>query len=362
MGGDIQLHSEEGKGTEIIVEIPVTLGNKASPSRPQSSRLDFMTWSIPPRQTNDISANTEMPIKTMALYTRNKEMWDILKEMFTSIGITIVNNYDGDPMNVDEFTHDSIFLDMELFDQIPALCIRLLGGNKPTCLVLFNEKERGGFFTAISESENVILVRRPLAIHRISQCLKEPWKYIGGQQHRVLSVKGNSPQPSESMGGELDKLSLISERQVFAKASEENKTLRCDMEDSLIEDDIAERKRILMVEDNEVNGKMGLKLLSIAGFHAELAEHGVAALKRITQPDSKYDVVLMDCQVYSSLLLFQLAFSDDVVDACNGWIGMYKANSNIGKRREITWSSTNNCINSKCSRYTLHLKLFEVLD
>jgi hypothetical protein len=59
--------------------------------------------------------------------------------------------------------------------------------------------------------------------------------------------------------------------------------------------------KVLTVEDNEVNGRMVLKLLSIAGYAAELAEDGVVALEMITRPGAKYAVILMDCQVVSRL-------------------------------------------------------------
>jgi CheY-like chemotaxis protein len=42
---------------------------------------------------------------------------------------------------------------------------------------------------------------------------------------------------------------------------------------------------------------MGLKLLKIAGYDGELADDGTVALKMITRPGVRYDVVLMDCQV-----------------------------------------------------------------
>ena len=294
MGGDIRLQSEEGKGTEIVFELPVTARNKSSLGRPWSPRSNFMTWSISPRQINELPTNNLLPITTIALYTRDKQTWDVLCDIFTSVGITVVNESNLDPMRIDDDEHDSVFIDTELFEQIPALCLKLLGAERPTCFVLFSKEQRGPFFSAVSEAKNVILVRRPLAIHRITPCFKEPWKYVGG--HRISSR--NSPHRPES--DEFGKSSLITDRNsklVFPKSSDTDKTLRWDTSDSTTPDEVSVRKRILMVEDNEINGKMGLKLLSIAGFDAELAENGIVALKMITRPGGKYDVVLMDCQV-----------------------------------------------------------------
>ena len=100
----------------------------------------------------------------------------------------------------------------------------------------------------------------------------------------------------------IEKLSLTTQRrEIAAKAAVTANTVRFETDyDSIAEENkipIPEPKTVLMVEDNEVNGKMGLKLLSIVGYNAELAEDGAVALEMIMQNQSRYDVVLMDCQV-----------------------------------------------------------------
>jgi len=311
MGGEIWLQSEEGKGTEIAFQLPVTLGTKASTTRPSPAWTDSLTWGISAqRQTENRSRHPD-PITTIAIYTRNNEVWEFLSEICGSIGLTVVNSNYSDPMTIDDTNHNSVFLDMELFEQIPALCLKLLGPLKPVCVVLFSEKERGPFFSAVSEAENVILLRRPLAIHRLSQSLKEPWKYMG--THHIC--RRASPFPPETE--KFEQLSLTSERQNMAKASARGKTIRWDTGNlTSTEDDspsTMEKRKILMVEDNEVNGRMGLKLLSIAGYAAELAEDGVVALDMITRPGAKYDIVLMDCQVqltFVNYLILQMPVMD----------------------------------------------------
>ena len=55
------------------------------------------------------------------------------------------------------------------------------------------------------------------------------------------------------------------------------------------------RARILLVEDNAVNQRIGIALLARAGYHAEVANNGheaLAALARIP-----FDLILMDCQM-----------------------------------------------------------------
>jgi hypothetical protein len=105
-----------------------------------------------------------------------------------------------------------------------------------------------------------------------------------------------------------------------------------------------EKQRVLMVEDNEINGKMALKLLSIAGYDPELAVDGAVALEKITAPDNHYDVILMDCQVSFSLSVL-------MPDAGHGRTRMHSADTKIGERWRAPGSSCNYCFDSQCGRY-----------
>jgi hypothetical protein len=93
--------------------------------------------------------------------------------------------------------------------------------------------------------------------------------------------------------------SFTSERkEAVAKAHVEEKTARWEKEKRRsTSGESSGRKKVLMVEHNVVNGKMGLKLLKIAGYDGDLAEDRIVALQMITRPGVRYDVVLMDCQV-----------------------------------------------------------------
>jgi CheY-like chemotaxis protein len=53
--------------------------------------------------------------------------------------------------------------------------------------------------------------------------------------------------------------------------------------------------RILLAEDNVVNQKLAMRLLSQMGYAADLARHGVEAVEAIER--QTYDVVLMDVQM-----------------------------------------------------------------
>ena len=95
---------------------------------------------------------------------------------------------------------------------------------------------------------------------------------MGGHQRTVPLA------PSlETEDETIEKIWLASKRSgMVPKAAENKKTVR--WQHSVGEMN-GESKKILMVEDNEVNGKTALKLLSIAGYDADLAEDGSVALK-----------------------------------------------------------------------------------
>jgi two-component system sensor histidine kinase/response regulator len=55
--------------------------------------------------------------------------------------------------------------------------------------------------------------------------------------------------------------------------------------------------RVLVAEDNPVNRDMIREILSLAGADVELVSDGRQAVDRITQPEARYDLVLMDVQM-----------------------------------------------------------------
>lgn len=57
-------------------------------------------------------------------------------------------------------------------------------------------------------------------------------------------------------------------------------------------------KRLLLVEDNEINREIAVMLLSQAGFQVETAENGQAALNRVSAAEpGMFDAILMDIQM-----------------------------------------------------------------
>lgn len=71
-------------------------------------------------------------------------------------------------------------------------------------------------------------------------------------------------------------------------------------------------KRILLVDDNDLNADLAAQILAMIGFEVDVAESGGAALDRLNQ--RAFDVVLMDCQMpgmdgYETVQLWRAAES-----------------------------------------------------
>ena len=57
-------------------------------------------------------------------------------------------------------------------------------------------------------------------------------------------------------------------------------------------------KRVLLVEDNELNREIAVEILKEAGFEVESAEDGEIAVRKMKQAaDGQYDLILMDIQM-----------------------------------------------------------------
>ena len=54
-------------------------------------------------------------------------------------------------------------------------------------------------------------------------------------------------------------------------------------------------RRVLLVEDNEVNQALAIAILTKLGYHADLADNGQQAVEQVTR--GRYGLVLMDCQL-----------------------------------------------------------------
>ncbi len=84
-----------------------------------------------------------------------------------------------------------------------------------------------------------------------------------------------------------------------AKIVGEDRTQETEREESKERiEKIVEDRRVLLVEDNELNREIGEELLEMAGFTVDTAEDGRVAVAKVKDsPAGTYDVILMDIQM-----------------------------------------------------------------
>ena len=103
------------------------------------------------------------------------------------------------------------------------------------------------------------------------------------------------------MGGTIDVTSEVGKGSLFivtvpATQLAEETPDREEPEEKL--EKIIEGKRVLLVEDNELNREICQELLEMAGFTVDTAEDGKVAVDKVREaPAGTYDVILMDIQM-----------------------------------------------------------------
>ncbi|HLX63897.1 MAG TPA: response regulator [Planctomycetota bacterium] len=88
--------------------------------------------------------------------------------------------------------------------------------------------------------------------------------------------------------------------QAFAKSAQRSASVRASGEiEKPVADKILRGKRILLVEDNEINQQVAEEILIMAGCKVRIAGNGVEALSILLNdaPEIKFDAVLMDLQM-----------------------------------------------------------------
>ncbi|WP_046243422.1 PAS domain S-box protein [Hymenobacter terrenus] len=112
-----------------------------------------------------------------------------------------------------------------------------------------------------------------------------------------------SRQLAELLGGEIGVLSDEGEGSVFwftitARAARaEDVPAVAPVRTESVFQPFAAPPRVLLVDDNAINQKVGLRLLSKLGCQVEVAGDGREAIARATGADAPYDIIFMDIQM-----------------------------------------------------------------
>ncbi len=237
MGGTIALTSEPGKGTEFIVTLCFTRsGQKAEPKQlPQLEGLRALVA--------DDDTNTCLNVSTMLSKIGMRPEWTISgKEAVIRTKYAVEQ---GDEFSV--YIIDWLIPDMNGIEIVRQ--IRKVIGNRCPIIILtaydwadIEDEARAAGVTAFCE--------KPLFLSELRRVLAEPFR-------AEPASKPAQPTAADLKG-----------------------------------------KKLLLVEDNELNREIALEILKEAGFVVDTAEDGAVAVRKIEQAaPGQYDLILMDIQM-----------------------------------------------------------------
>ena len=237
MGGTIALTSEPGKGTEFIVTLCFTCsGQKAEPKQlPQLEGLRALVA--------DDDTNTCLNVSTMLSKIGMRPEWTISgKEAVIRTKYAVEQ---GDAFSV--YIIDWLIPDMNGIEIVRQ--IRKVIGNRCPIIILtaydwadIEDEARAAGVTAFCE--------KPLFLSELRRVLAEPFR-------AEPASKPAQPTATDLKG-----------------------------------------KKLLLVEDNELNREIALEILKEAGFVVDTAEDGAVAVQKIKQAaPGQYDLILMDIQM-----------------------------------------------------------------
>ena len=237
MGGTIALTSEPGKGTEFIVTLCFTRsGQKAEPKQlPQLEGLRALVA--------DDDTNTCLNVSTMLSKIGMRPEWTISgKEAVIRTKYAVEQ---GDEFSV--YIIDWLIPDMNGIEIVRQ--IRKVIGNRCPIIILtaydwadIEDEARAAGVTAFCE--------KPLFLSELRRVLAEPFR------------AEPASEPAQPTAADL------------------------------------KGKKLLLVEDNELNREIALEILKEAGFVVDTAEDGAVAVRKIEQAaPGQYDLILMDIQM-----------------------------------------------------------------
>ena len=237
MGGTIALTSEPGNGSEFIVTLCFTRsGQKAEPKQlPQLEGLRALVA--------DDDTNTCLNVSTMLSKIGMRPEWTISgKEAVIRTKYAVEQ---GDEFSV--YIIDWLIPDMNGIEIVRQ--IRKVIGNRCPIIILtaydwadIEDEARAAGVTAFCE--------KPLFLSELRRVLAEPFR------------AEPASEPAQPTAADL------------------------------------KGKKLLLVEDNELNREIALEILKEAGFVVDTAEDGAVAVQKIKQAaPGQYDLILMDIQM-----------------------------------------------------------------
>ncbi|KAJ3049644.1 hypothetical protein HK097_009380 [Rhizophlyctis rosea] len=261
MQGTIGVDSTVGTGSSFTIRIPIH------------------TSSVVPSPSSVDASRNQHPKPSLALFSRHPKTFELLHSTFTQLGYLILTSGD-DCADVGKASAalasawgvvgdgEVLISDGRVREEV------MKGGNGRNVVVMYDEGEGLARF-----EEGVAGEVRPVIVHSLEEHLRGVRKKIPPDV--VIDLHSN-----EAVGVEKK------ERTVHF-----NGVGGKDVGGVVGSPPWSEgRARILLVEDNLINQKLGQKLLEKLSYNTTLASDGLEAIQLI-ESSPTFDVVLMDCQM-----------------------------------------------------------------
>ncbi|KAL6307832.1 hypothetical protein BKA93DRAFT_768057 [Sparassis latifolia] len=269
MNGSIDVESTEGEGTTFIVKLPIT------PHTPTHSES-------PP------SSATELPAalpRRLRVVNHDGRTQDLLVHLWTQHGFVVTAGVEE--TSVQELVRDvdAVWTDLESAAGSPVLrelMHTVMARTFPVYVLYTDSHELSALEPELSEARNVVLVKRPLVMHTVLGMMANPQAHMGTH---VL-------QDAQKVRFAIPVDHLVAEARSKEKFRERGGDVPLD-ELGVVE--MSEKEKILLVEDNVINQKLGRRVLERLGYEVVAANDGKQAIEAARR--TLFFCCLMDCQM-----------------------------------------------------------------
>ncbi|CCL98839.1 uncharacterized protein FIBRA_00844 [Fibroporia radiculosa] len=275
MSGTVDVESTEGEGTMFTVKLPVALSNEEQ-SRPDL--LDLMEGPKPSSRKRLRVVHSDS--RTEALFV---ELWR-QHGHFSLAGIT-ENSVEALSRNA-----DAIWADAESVASSALLRAMLCARTPhplPVYIVYSELHDLSSLEPEFSDARNAVLVKRPLILHGLREVIEQPEAHMG-----THLVKDTPKVRFAIPAGRFDVVDPSTSKDKFV---EKSPVPIVSAEEIELETKVKEKEKVLLVEDNLINQRLGRRLLEKLGYDVTAVNNGQQAIDAVSE--ISYYCCLMDCQM-----------------------------------------------------------------